>query len=194
MDIRLIKFAIALVLPAVAPLFLAPTAQADVLEGQTVKTTLGVYFGTLIFSETSGEVVVGPGTEITDFDFSSLGGPLNHHVDIDLSDTNILITNREGEFDCPAFCYLRFEDAYGTIPRFTGVTINPATTWPGYDSIRFTANSIDLDLHGGFPGATLSLDITAIIPEPATLVTGLLGCVSLLAFRRSRNQLFEISI
>jgi hypothetical protein len=166
-------------------------ARADLLDGQTVKITIGVYFGTLLVSETSGPVVVGPGTEIANFAFRDLGGDPDNYLDIDLSDTNILITNRGAEFDC-LDCYLRFEDAYGTIPRFTGVTVNPATTWPGYDSIGFHPNSIGLDLHGGFPGAQLSLDITGMIPEPSAaclMLTGLIVTVSRRWLRQSAATL-----
>jgi hypothetical protein len=173
---------------AVAMVFLTTTStvRADLLDGQTVWTTLGVYFGTLIFAETSGDVVVGPGTEITNFDFGDLGAGPGMIVDIDFSDTNILVTNRGAEFRCPVVCYLRFEDAYGTIPRFTSATFNPvATTWPGYSrSLRVDPNDFGFSLRGGFPGAQISLDITGMIPEPATACLMLMSLAFLVTGRR----------
>jgi hypothetical protein len=134
--------------------------------------------------------VVGPGTEITD----GVRG-----FQFDFSDTNILITNTIDQVLTSWAETGRFiiEDAYGTIPRFTGVTVNPATTWPGSipNYIHFSQNSIVFGLEQGLhvtEGAQLSLDITAIIPEPATAGLVLVGVVFIVAKRglvRNRKEL-----
>jgi hypothetical protein len=163
-----------------------PPVQAEILEGHIVRSCI-------ILDNLHGppnefifDSVVGPGTEIT----SRMGF---FHLDIDLSDTNILITSSEdwvtGLYGTPT---VRFTDAYGTIPRFTGLTLNPATNWPGSIFYSFEPNWIRVSF-ASFPGAhvrqgdQVSLDITAIIPEPATWLLAAVA-TSFLAPRRKRSH------
>jgi hypothetical protein len=114
--------------------------------------------------------------------------PPDNYIDIDFSDTNILITFVNGRplQDLPWLTLLRFEDALGTIPRFTSVTFNPLeTTWPGYDySPQVDPNSFAIGLRGGSPGAQISVDITTMIPEPATVSLMLVSVAFLVTGRR----------
>lgn len=154
MTARLHGLSMALV---VACLAVASTVHASLLDGQTVATTN--FHGTapettLVIGPV--ESVVGPGVELTDFGWSGF-------VRIDFSDTNILITLT---IDQPFgyFELLRFVDSKGTIPAFTGVTINPATNYEGFDASRvsFDADRIDVNLTAlpGLKGQQISLDLT----------------------------------
>lgn len=110
------------------------------------------------------EAVVGPGIELVDFGWSGL-------VDIDISDTTILITLNMNQ---PAGYaeVLRLADANGTVPDFTGVTVNPATDYAGFDAsrVQVSANSVDIQLTGlqGLQGQQISLELTGA-PPPETL-------------------------
>jgi hypothetical protein len=170
--------AVAVVLIAVS----AP-ARAATLEGQTVTTRMTTAWphGLPTPSHLSKRVV-GPGTEIMD-DFFQL--------DVDFSDTNILITNRQVIGWDNSVLYVSFQDTYAAIPRFTEIAINPATNWNGFDSSRlsFGPNDIFLDLTdtGALMGEQISLDITAIIPEPATWVLAAVAS-AYLGLRRRRSR------
>ena len=109
-------------------------------------------------------------------------------LDIDFSDANILITVNDLDTGLPS--NLRFQDAYSTIPRFTRVTVNPATTFPGFtpsSRIYFEPNLISLILERveGYQSKQISLDLTGVIPQPATVGLLLVG-VALIAVRRGR--------
>jgi hypothetical protein len=168
---------------AIFVLFPAPTVQAEILDGQIVRTRIVAPFPHgLTGPDISVDSTVGPGTEIMSDIF---------HLDVDLSDSNILITNRNLG-DAVYFAQIEFKDAFGTIPRFTSVNVNPASTWPGYTSstdISFNANSIFLFLvpSEGSNGQQLSLDLTAMIPEPATWVLAAVS-VMLLGMRRKKSR------
>jgi hypothetical protein len=154
---------------------------AEILDGQTVLTELSKHYPHGIGDTRSFYSVVGPGTELT-------GIP----IDVDFSDTNILITTRwnigiGGVQDMG----VTFWDANGTIPRFTSVTVNPATTWPGFTPgplTYFGPNSIYVTLEalGGpyaLAGDQISLDLTAMIPEPASWMLVMMA-ISLIRLRR----------
>jgi hypothetical protein len=154
-----------------AMLYLAPTsmAQAEIFDGQTVRTNFITVFhldpNALVFPF---DVVVGPETEIVNKYFPA---SQDRFFSIDFSDTNILITFVSGRpFTLDPIHSINFQDAFGTIPRFTSVTFNPVeTTWPGYNySPRVDPNSFSIGLRGGSPGAQISVDISTMIPEPAT--------------------------
>ena len=169
----------------VACLAVTSPVQASILGGQTVQT---LDFHGIASDMTSiigpGNTVVGPGTELTDF-----AGIVN----IDFSDTNILITLINGSH--PPFSdfseILRFVDVNGTIPNFA-VNVNPATNLAGFDASRlhvidFSGNTDVLDVTLTALGLTtsqgqqISLDLTGAAtfpvpaPEPATIVLLVLG-------------------
>jgi hypothetical protein len=150
---------------------------AVILDDQTVETTN--FHGTapdttILVGPTNS--VVGPGVELNDFGWLGF-------VDIDFSDTNILIKlsipQPSGYSEA-----LRFLDVNGTIPDLTGVTVNAATNWAGFNTSRisqFNANLIDLNLTGlqGQQGQQISLDLTAntaisstttIVPQTTTTI------------------------
>lgn len=174
--------------PAIFP------AQAGILEGQTV-TTHYITIPPLGYPglDLSYDNIVGAGVELSIYDNA------NRLVDIDFSDTNIVITNEtsDGSFNGSDFTYhrLNFHDTFGTIPNFTNVTINPATNWTDFNWLglfSFNANAIFLDLsahnHPVVVGQQIVLDLTAEIPEPTT-VSLLLVCIGcLLNGRRFRRM------
>jgi hypothetical protein len=169
---------------ALAFLTTASPVQAEILEGHILTTRLFAIFPHGVTDEYKVESVVGPGTEITG---------LIVGLDFDFSDTNVLVTSTtDFVISAEPLISLSFEDAHGTIPRFTGVTVNPATTWPGVTPStpynNFEPNKIFINLRPGLQlrkGDQLSLDITAIIPEPATAGLLLVG-VAFMVVRRGR--------
>ena len=169
---------------------------AALLEGQTVQTT--DFHGTapdttLIFGPVDS--VVGPGVELTDFGFLGF-------LDIDFSDTNILITAATNQ-SSPFGELLRFLDTNGTID-FTSVTLNPATNWAGFDASRilFTSDRIDLNLTAlaGLQGQQISLDLSGnvipprVVPEPPAYLLlgiallGMLGIGKQKSERRTKSR------
>jgi hypothetical protein len=181
---------------AFALVFLTTTSapvHAETLDGKIVRTSFSLH--DIHFNEITSftrDSVVGPGIELVDFGFDiGLDYPLVlNKIDIDFSDTNILITSRSTGGFGPTVS-IDFQDVYGTIPRFTDVTINPATNWTGFDSshFHFHPNSINLRLDDteGFEGEQISLDITAIIPEPATWLLATV-LAAFFAVRRKRTH------
>jgi hypothetical protein len=176
MDMR--QVLLALVLASVA---LAPAARAQGMRGHTVRTW--DYHGTQPDQGqiVSANVVVGPGVELTNFGWSNF-------LNVDLSDTRIQITAAQSQ----PFGYweiVRFIDVHGTIPTFTGVTLDPATNWPGFNSTRiyFGVDHIDVHLSAlhGQPGHQISLDVSFAPPPPAiycTAKTNSQGCTPAIAF------------
>jgi len=166
----------------------AAVAQAN-LTGQTIQTTY-------LYPDTSASVdgptnsVVGAGVELTSF---------NQFFDVDFSGTNILITDHIGGDNVgAAFNGFRFFDVNGSIASITGVTLNPATSYPSLSAgnITFDANTIFLNVQGIIAislDAIISLDITfaqatpaAAMPEPLT--AGLLPlALAALCIRRRRD-------
>jgi hypothetical protein len=104
------------------------------------------------------EAVVGAGTEFVNFGWSSF-------VDIDVSDARIVITlNIDQPFGYSEV--LRFMDPNGLLPDFTGATVNPATTYAGFNQslVLVTPNVIDIYLTGlqGLQDQQITLDLTAV--------------------------------
>ena len=118
--------------------------------------------------------MVGPGAELTGFGFEGF-------LDIDFSDTNILIT---AATDQPFgfFEVLRFLVVSSTID-FTSVTLNSATNWTGFDAskILFTSDRIDLTLTAlaGSQGQQISLDLSREMSSPLESSQSLLPTFSL---------------
>ena len=161
-------------------------ATAALLDSQTIQTT--DFHGTapdttaMIGPESS---VVGPVTELMSFGWLGF-------LNIDFSDTNILIS---AATDQP-FGFLeviRFFDVNGTIPAFTGISVNPSTNYAGFDASRisfFDSDRIDINLTGliGLQGQQISLDLNGAAPvpvhEPATIWLLVVGMTTLVAWRR----------
>jgi hypothetical protein len=133
----------------------------------------------------SGEFVVGPDVELPDFGFIDF-------VDIDVSDTSILITlNIDQPFAQQE--ELHFIDSVpNDIPFITGVSINPASNWVGFTNPLRVNNAgeavfVNLAELSGLAGQQILLDLT-FIPEPAA-AAGLLSLagVALAASQRRRR-------
>jgi hypothetical protein len=84
----------------------------------------------------------------------------------------------------------------GSIPSFTGVTIDAATNLSGFDSSRvsFDANHVYVNLEGLFVNSSndVTLDVTAestAVPEPATLAPAVFAALAGvgLAWRKRRR-------
>ncbi len=156
------------------------------LNGQTIETTS--FHGTAPDATTiigPESRVVGAGIELADFGWLGF-------LNINFSDTNILIT---AATDQPSgfLEVLRFLDAIGNIPAFTGISINPSTNYAGFDASRisfFDSDRIDISLTNlnGLQGQQISLDLTAapgqVVPEPWTIWLLVVGMATLVALRR----------
>jgi hypothetical protein len=148
----------------------ASSAQAPLLEGQTVETTS--FHGTA--PDTTARVgpvtsLVGPGVELTNFGWQGF-------INVDFSDTRIVITLAADQPNGYSE-QLLFVDANGTIPAFVGVAVNPATNYAGFDASRvsFGADRIDVNLTAlhGLRGQQISLDLTgdSAVPTPTATDT-----------------------
>jgi hypothetical protein len=160
-------------------------AAAALLDGKTIQTT--DFHGTAPDTNvTIGPVssVVGPGTELMGFGWLDF-------LNIDFSDTNILIS---AATDQPFgfFELIRFFDAIGNIPAFTDISVNPSTNYAGFDASQiafFDSDRIEINLTGlnGLQGQQISLDLIAApaqVPEPATVWLLVIGMTMLVAWRR----------
>jgi hypothetical protein len=161
-------------------------AVAALLDGQTVETTN--FHGTapdataIIGPELR---VVGPGVELVSFGWLDF-------LNIDFSDTNILISLATDQ-PLGFFEVIRFFDVNGTIPAFTGISVNPATNYAGFNASlisEFDSDVIALNLTGlnGLQGQQISLDLNGATPvpvhEPATIWLLVVGTTTLVAWRR----------
>jgi hypothetical protein len=164
---------VALILAAAS----SSAVQASILLGETLRVTHERPLGTLLAGPT--DVVVGPGVEIT-------GYPGGYNADFD--DAAIVIKfpgSCCGGFTSASFNGLHVFDVNGTIPQILSVTINAATSFPGFTASRisFDANNIFVNFSGLNPNpstAVLALDITAA-PEPSTwfFMAGLVAFVAM---------------
>jgi hypothetical protein len=143
--------------------------QAALLNGQTVRLTYEFPVLGTVFNNNTHDLLVGPGFEINGF---PVGDP---RTNIDFSDTNIYVTfNSHATWTSTSFNGFHVYDLNGTIPAFTSVTLNPATTsnmlglvltfdadniWVNWAGLSFDTNTIvSIDINGG-----------SGVPEPGTL-------------------------
>jgi hypothetical protein len=109
-------------------------------------------------------------------------------VSIDVSNTQILVTLLEDQQ--PALVeYIRFTDVFNTLPPFASipVTLNPASTWAGFQPSDIVANPDILFLTlNGLPGLAGQFVLVDIVPEPVS--AGLLAVGAVLAAGRRRSR------
>lgn len=137
--------------------------------------------------ETTTPVIVGPGVEVEDLG-SKIIQATPVIIDIDISDTQILITAVNNQ-------PLSFKDDLEinvltpTAPQITGVKVNPATNWPGFTK-DFTFTSAGRNIYvtlgslTASQGAQILLDV---VPEPAAGGLALCAAAGLTAIRRRRS-------
>jgi hypothetical protein len=163
----------------------ATPASAAILEGQTVKSLADSYgFRGQYRVHAVENSIIGPGVELPTF-----GDP--SFLSVDFSDSTILITSSIDQFVRSAAITLHFIDANLTIPRFTAVTVNPATNWEefGADRVAVAPNEISLYLPNGrgLTGQQILLEISALAPEPAAISLAGIGAFAAVGLSRRRR-------
>jgi hypothetical protein len=162
---------------------LAAPLQAALLEGKVMNVDLTHQTNPsdLLTGISSGDFVVGPGVELEDFGFRD-EPPLPALVDIDISDTSILITlviNQPLAFQER----LSFVDSNNTIPFITSISVDPSTNWAGFIPGRVSGGgqgNIGVNLSGltALQGQKIVLNLT---PEPAAALLLVCGAGGLIA-------------
>jgi hypothetical protein len=131
-------------------------------------------------------VTVGPGVELTGFG-ERTEPDLPALVDIDISDSSILITLLIEQ--PPAFLErLVFTDVMNNITPIQNTIVDPSTNWAGFDPARIGGSgsesiSVNLGQLSGSPGQFVLLNV---IPEPAATPLTALGAGAIL--RRCRRR------
>jgi hypothetical protein len=162
-------------------LAVAAPANAAVMEGRFLRSITSSVWpnGGENFEQT--DYLVGPTVELHDF---------SGYLDIDVSDTNILITASKDRPSVPDPQSLLFGDLNRDIPNFVYVTVNPMTTWDGFDQGRVIVrpNEIYVKINSlaAISGQKISLDVYITVPEPGSLT--LLGFAAFGAVRMARRD------
>jgi hypothetical protein len=138
---------------------------------------------------TSGPLTVGPGVELVDFGRKEIPFNTPALVDIDISDTQILLTL---VIDQPSTNIMEFQiGAVGAafFPAITNATVNPATNWAGFtsDQLVFSTRSVFVNTSGlaGLEGQQILVDV---VPEPAAAGLAAAASPALLAVHRRRRR------
>jgi hypothetical protein len=163
---------------------LATPVQGAFLEGKSLQVDWNYAAdeqSPLVGASRSG-VIVGPGVELMGFG-QTIMPPLPPRVDIDISDTQILITLLINE--SPAlYETFRFLDENFTIASFRNAKLNPASNWLGADPgfLGATDEVIDMGIRpvNGMAGQFILIDV---VPEPAFAMM-LVAAIAALAIAR----------
>jgi hypothetical protein len=165
------------------------SANGALLEGKTLAadylTNAG---GGAPITISSNPFIVGPQVELIDFGGHDGVPPfLPPQFDVDVADTSVLVT-LVNDLPSSSTAILRLVDVLLDINQFSGESINPETSLPGFTASRARAfgNTITFTLSNlsGVAGQVISINVRAI-PEPATSVLGATAIVIGLA--RSRR-------
>jgi hypothetical protein len=146
-------------------------------------TILGEYYypNTSTVDQDLGDKVVNP-TAV--FDFSSAGG-----ITFTISSNQIVTSGYVGGAASASYNGPVFTVVSGGAP-ITGVTIDPSTNVPGFNSSRvsFTSTSVSENVEGltfpSDPNITLDLTFGSSVPEPSTLILGSIAVLVGLAVMR----------
>ena len=183
----------AFVVLAVLALLLGGVGQARAgLVGSTVHATYDFPYGTL-YQDNGTQIVTSPSVSFTASD------PTGYvFLTETVSDTQISLQTNDiglwsGPFQGPLFDFL------GSGNLISGVTVNGATNWPGFDQSRVTlisdgAGGQIIEVNLGGLNVTVSSDVildvtTSSVPEPSTLLvwSGLGAIGAVMAYRRKRR-------
>jgi hypothetical protein len=184
------KFSFSLFFVMAIALIFGTNAQANLFQGETVQLS---YYAPTTSDLFRGPwtATVGPGIEFT-YVLGCFSGA--SCIDVDISDTNILVSmhygTEPGDFTPYSFNGIRIYDLNGKIPAFTSGTINPATTLPGFGASRvaYDDNNIWLNFEGlygtGYPIVSIDVGSTSALPEPTTLFFLGMGLIGIAGLKR----------
>jgi hypothetical protein len=164
-------------------LLLVPSqAQAQTIIGETITTTYYYPNIGIVYAGPQATLVPSGGTTI--FNFAAF-------TDITFSSNSILITtDRDAGINNVSFDGFFFNDANAI---FNTVTLDPSSTYAGFDASRITFDSHNLYVNvenlPGLLGQTILLDINT--PEPPTLLLMGTGLFIALAVWR---KLFAVNV
>ena len=163
------------------------SARAAFLEGHLMQ--VGINFrplqdpGSQPFGDHKS-VTVGPEVELPGFG-KVLDPPTEPLVDVDIADESIRITLvRDQPTDLQM--WMTFSDVQQSIPPMTNVTVDPQTTWAGFDQSHVGPDHLQVitlvfDLLAGLNGQQVYLNV---LPEPAAGASLIMGITALISFRR----------
>lgn len=174
-------------------------ADAALLDGEEMKVQFfyrATFNGNEFISETE-DFVVGPGVEVNDFgNDPNVVPPIPAFVDIDISDTQILVTLiiDQPQAFIQSFRILEVDDDGDTIPSFTNrVTVNSSTTWAGFTpsaDLDASGNVITV-LTGGLQGLIGQFILLDIVPEPTAAGLLAAGGEGIATWGRGRRHVLQ---